>query len=916
MAKSFNEKLLDEFIKKGLQYTRVEAHVANETMGLMRNLAEELTKTITKLEGGTSPARLARLETLQTKIIEAIATHYDELDARTIENGTAITKSELQWLGDTFNGGIGVDLLNVNLTKEALKSLRGQLMIEGAASSDWWSKQSDDLRFNFTKQMRQGIAQGEALNDLIRRIRGTRESGYRLAPDGSPAIMPAASRNAETLARTAVATAANDARAAVYAANADLIKGLQWHATLDPRTCKSCAPRDGQVWDYPDHKPKGDAPAFASTPLHFRCRCLLVPVTYSWEELSKMHGGNTEFAKKLDQMPKGTRASMNGQVPSSMTFNDWLKGQQPEVAEQVLGKERAALFTSGKIKASDLIDDNGRPLALAKLPPRTPTAYVQPRPTPEPRVAPVISTAPERLSTYFSTPTPIVSAPIAAKVPPAVETTPKPAKVAKPVDWQYVPDSQKGSNYGGMYDAGKKQYYVKFYKDMTQAETEIIAQKVNAAMGLNAPKLKIVEVIAPDGTLRRGLASEWIDGLKPLTREQMIAHKDIAKAYQAAVLTKNWDIVGTGFDNLMVTKNGKLVCIDAGGAFNFRARGELKEFGIDLSELASLRNPSLDSGKVFNTVFNNNVFAEKAAFKGVDIGDLTKIFKGNNLPPELARELKASFMGRLEGLIDRYNLDGTYTYEGFGTHLDAFKKWGGGAALDRTRTGTGAWTSYNLKQEMDSLVRKFENYVDKTILKDGARKQLKVMLLRDYGWSGNSSNAGGAVMKQWAMDFFGGTDKNLYQSGVDNAADRVRKTAERFREHQGVTREVMNELLKAEYEFQQYYLTRLNGYDTFQIERGMRQAEYNSNFKLSSNLKATYQNGGMYSATNDRCWESTEKRISLLVRNEDIFKTWYQGSKYMYYGSGESEFVTIGRPLRATELQKVRGSWESWESIK
>lgn len=903
----FNEQLRDEFIKRGLRHARVESHAASEALAVLRNLANEITKTIGVLDTGNPTQKLKRLTALQKSIAETVAAHYDELDARTAENGTAIAAAEVEWLGSVFNTNIGAQFANVTLTKELLRSITDNTMIEGAATSAWFEKQASDFNFTFVKQMRQGIGQGEALNDLVRRIRGTRESGYRLAPDGSPAIMPGASRNAETLVRTAALTVANDTRAAVYAQNADIIKQLQWHATLDPKTCLKCAPRDGQVWEFPESKPVDSAPPFSATPLHFRCRCLLVPVTYSWAELAKRAGGDVDLAKKLDQIPPGTRASIDGQVPSAMTYNDWLTEKQktaPQMVKEILGETRAELFGAGRVKAIDLIDDNGRPLRIAELNGAT-AGIVQPRPAAAPRVIPEVSNAPERLS--FGTPAP-KPAPVQAPAPVTPEPAPKPAKVAEPVDWQLLPDSQKGSNLGGIYSAGKKQYYVKFYSDMTQAESEIIAQKVNAAMGLKAPKLKIVELVAPDGALKRGLASEWLNDIKPLTKEQMIAHPDIAKAYQAAVITKNWDILGTGFDNLMLTKKGELICIDAGGAFNFRAQGGLKPFGADLSELVTLRNSSYDSGKVFDAVFSNNVFAEKEAWNGIDIADLTKVFRGNNLPPDMAKELKKAYIGRLEALIERYDLDGVRTYQGFGKHLDEFKKWGGSFAADRAATETGAWSSYNLKSEMGMLVSLFEEYASKNILKDGATKQLKTMLGCNYGWSGNSSNGGGAVMKEWATNYFGGTDANLYQHGTSGAKAKIILNAQQFRDYQGVSKDVMDELLKAEYEFQQYYLTRLNGYDSFRVERGMSRKEFADNFTKSRGVNY-YQNGGMYSATNQRRWTSTDRRVSIEVRNEDIFKTWYQGKDYMHYGSSESEFVTIGRKLRATEMKKSGDDW-------
>jgi len=92
-----------------------------------------------------------------------------------------------------------------------------------------------------------------------------------------------------------------------------------------------------------------------------------LPITYSFEEMARNAGGNSDLAKKLDKIPAGTRASLDGQVPSTVTYNDWLKGRTDSEIKDVLGATRAKLFVDGKISLSDLINDNGRPLPIAEL---------------------------------------------------------------------------------------------------------------------------------------------------------------------------------------------------------------------------------------------------------------------------------------------------------------------------------------------------------------------------------------------------------------------------------------------------------------------------------------------------------------------------------------------------------------------
>jgi|GEM_PF-3480675 len=97
------------------------------------------------------------------------------------------------------------------------------------------------------------------------------------------------------------------------------------------------------------------------------CRCMLLPKTKSWEQLAKEAGGNTDLAKKLDQMDPGTRASMDGQVAAGTTYQDWLKGKSETEQRAILGDKRFDIMQAGKLSLSDLVNQNGRELTLGQL---------------------------------------------------------------------------------------------------------------------------------------------------------------------------------------------------------------------------------------------------------------------------------------------------------------------------------------------------------------------------------------------------------------------------------------------------------------------------------------------------------------------------------------------------------------------
>jgi hypothetical protein len=109
-----------------------------------------------------------------------------------------------------------------------------------------------------------------------------------------------------------------------------------------------CRSLDGKVFAVG----KGPRP-----PAHWNCRSTTSPVLKSLKEL----GISTK------DVPEGTRASMNGQVPKSVTYYQWLKSQPYETQVEALGRTRANLFRSGAIRGDQFEDDRGRPLTIEEL---------------------------------------------------------------------------------------------------------------------------------------------------------------------------------------------------------------------------------------------------------------------------------------------------------------------------------------------------------------------------------------------------------------------------------------------------------------------------------------------------------------------------------------------------------------------
>lgn len=219
-------------------------------------------------------------------------------------------------------------------SRAVLESLLSNVLIEGAPLKAWWGKMASDTQFKFSAAVRQGIAQGETMEQIFKRVN---------------AAVDMAGMNSRQLVQTSIMQVMNDARQTVVETNADDKTQVEYLATLDSHTCTRCAPRDGLRWYAKSKKPVGHTLQWQAPPIHIGCRCTSYEVTV------------------LSDMIEGGRASQFGVVSGKTTFGDFLKWQTPEFQNEVLGKGRAEMYRAGKITLRDLVSGNGAPLTLKQL---------------------------------------------------------------------------------------------------------------------------------------------------------------------------------------------------------------------------------------------------------------------------------------------------------------------------------------------------------------------------------------------------------------------------------------------------------------------------------------------------------------------------------------------------------------------
>lgn len=213
---------------------------------------------------------------------------------------------------------------------------------QGELLSGWYDDLSKKAQKLVSRSIRAGVVEGKTVPEMVQSLRGTRAGNYK---DG---ILNVTRRDAESIVRTSVNHTVTEARDETYGANADLLDGWRFVATLDGRTTLLCASLDGQTF------PLGEGP---KPPRHFNCRSTTAPLLKSYKEMGL----------KIKSLPEGVRESVDGSVPKKTTYGEWLKTKDASFQDEVLGPARGQLFREGKVGIADFIDESGKMYTLKQL---------------------------------------------------------------------------------------------------------------------------------------------------------------------------------------------------------------------------------------------------------------------------------------------------------------------------------------------------------------------------------------------------------------------------------------------------------------------------------------------------------------------------------------------------------------------
>ena len=604
---SVNETLQSEGVQRTAKATAFARHEANK---ILKFIDEDMLPAVEKkvaarLEAikvrgfDSGPVTTRRLNELSEALQKASLAGAH--GAKDVLGGDllAFAKAEAEWQHKALGNATFGKWQTVLPGPAQLKHLVYESPLEGRTLGEWFHDLGTDARAKVSRAVRTGVAIGETNEQIMRRIRGTAANQYR---DG---VLEATRRQAETIVRTTTIASSAGARQLVFTENADLIKGVQWLATLDTRTCPRCGGLDGQTFPV-DSGPR--------PPAHPNCRCTPIPVLPSWEEMGfdAVEGEDADFM----------RHSMDGFVPSKKTFTQWLEGRSLSDQVQVLGRTRAELFRAGKLELTDFNTSWGKPLTLADLGAVGPTAEElalkqaqakaaakAARDKAKAEAAAALKAENEALAVQLA------QAQEMARLASAELASAEGTARLLPEDatgWKKI-SGQKGSNLGGLFeDASGQRWYVKIPKIEDAAHNEILASKLYEMAGVRMPELKLVRAKI-SGTEGIGVASKWTDGISIGLEPARAA--GVKQGFAVDAWLANWDVAGLTMDNVGAL-GGEAFRIDVGGSILFRAQGTPKgaAFGKVATELDTLRDfgTNAQSAKLFAGMTDAE-FVESAA---------------------------------------------------------------------------------------------------------------------------------------------------------------------------------------------------------------------------------------------------------------------------------------------------------------
>jgi hypothetical protein len=149
---------------------------------------------------------------------------------------------------------------------------------------------------------------------------------------------------------------------------------------------------------------------------------------------------------------------------------------------------------------------------------------------------------------------------------------------------------QLGSNPGGMYqDPDGAKWYIKQPRTKLHASNENLAARLYSAVGAFSPRT----AVSPDGKRFMSRIEDSVPWYDFNGEYKDSVFSELRRNFVVDAWLSNWDAPHN--DNVRITPDGRVLRADSGGAIHFRARGDVRPHRAQVTELQSMRDPSVSS---------------------------------------------------------------------------------------------------------------------------------------------------------------------------------------------------------------------------------------------------------------------------------------------------------------------------------
>jgi len=339
---SVNEELIESaFLAEIRRFGATNEVVAEIKRVIREEVLPDIAETLNRLPFDQLTAQDIRLLDLRNAITDAMG--WDRVTSKLEQATIDAARSELDDSYREFRNALPFEWEPTLIAPAQLVNIVMDRPFNNKIMREWFSELQATSQENIYEAFRIGMIEGKSIpqmtKDLLLREYGAFTTG------GISRVFD----NAEAVARTATTYSSVQTRLAFADQNSDVIKGVQYVATLDDRTTFICMSPHGDVYSLDEVGP--------IPPQHYNCRSTLAYVTKSWEEMGITGAREVEFFQRY-RVTDATR--MDGKIATPPDFDVWLKDQPVGTQNTLLGPVRAQMYRDGKIESvKDLVDADG-----------------------------------------------------------------------------------------------------------------------------------------------------------------------------------------------------------------------------------------------------------------------------------------------------------------------------------------------------------------------------------------------------------------------------------------------------------------------------------------------------------------------------------------------------------------------------